>query len=346
MVTTPEFVLSDIKRFDIKAQQAIALAIALGWRCRWTNSNKRLAILSLGQKRIDVPLTNINANRARSWAQQIMRASDHDAVMLLATGGERDMLKLSPEQQGAVALVGTFLRDSTREYLESKGEKMPQRMTQSVGDAVPRPTPPQQATPRPGSEAPPEDLVLKVKRRYPYTAARGGGGRAAYQSDITEVIEFENGSIIYGCKRCKYVNPNPNSVRAHSVQAHPGQGSPKEMLKPEEEVLVTPSPEPSVVGVPLLTRIITDLRKGDPSSRDIAVGLVNQPWETRCHLAMLLLNGRQFEQMRTGAEEAVSEAMAEAERWKELAGVYQEQANRAEGDLESLKEIISGIGKS
>lgn len=73
----------DLSPFPSTTQDILRLAHDLGWSMRWVGSNKNVVHITSPiepSKRIVIPSTNLNADRARSTTRQIQRYSDPDKV--------------------------------------------------------------------------------------------------------------------------------------------------------------------------------------------------------------------------------------------------------------------------
>lgn len=73
----------DLSPFPSVTQDILRLAHDLGWSMRWVGSNKNVVHITSPiepSKRIVIPSTNLNADRARSTTRQIQRYSDPDKV--------------------------------------------------------------------------------------------------------------------------------------------------------------------------------------------------------------------------------------------------------------------------
>lgn len=72
----------DLSPFPDQTQRVLRMADALGWHLRWLGVQHKLANISSPnhEKSINIPSTNVNANRAKSWFNQIVRYSDPKKV--------------------------------------------------------------------------------------------------------------------------------------------------------------------------------------------------------------------------------------------------------------------------
>lgn len=80
MTKSEQILLGDpIPRVSKEVRSLIQLALRCGWRANWANSTHRVIRLAYDQKSIQVPTTNVNANRLRSWTDQIKRSVGEEA---------------------------------------------------------------------------------------------------------------------------------------------------------------------------------------------------------------------------------------------------------------------------
>lgn len=374
MASNVEFIETDLRRFDARAREIIALAWVLGWTIRWLNPKHKAVMLVNGdherRKVINVPTTNMNANRVNGAYRQILQHTDTDRVKNLAFG-TLDMRTQPEAVQRIVTLLGTrlhtFIADSLDRRDREEAAMSPQtKVVNNVGEAI--------------KEA--EKGKPRVVSTRPFMASRGDVG--VYESDAIVIATLSDGTEIFKCKRCDYMNVKDKSVRSHSNTQHRGEGTPtwKVVRDQQAEISKTnalrnpPKVEPKIQfqdkpadpkaylpptpksiaemshtatvaktaaqaplhGVTLLAHEIRQAMKASTTApaRDAAVHLVGLPPETRMEIATLILNGHQFEQLRTAADEAI--ALAREERDAERT-----RADKLQGDLHALKDILGSI---
>lgn len=340
------------------------------------NKRKSVVLSTGDQERnktITVPSTNINANRVASSYRQLFQYTEPQVIADLALG-KMDVRNQPEPVQRIVTLLGTRIYTYAAEHLERRDPDLaarllsPQRedpvptknprapLGNNVGDAI------REAEQRNGA------APKHVASRKTFLASRNG---KEYPSDIIDVITYTDGSIAYGCKRCDFVTDKSHlSVRSHSVNVHKGEGQPDwkaiDLQRAAAKAKPEPKPEPAkptprsiaelakpippaepakpvvrqeapLHGITLLTHHVrTALRAGAGQPRDVAVHLLELDPLVRMEIATLILNGHQFEQLRTAADEAI--ALAKLERDAE-----RDRADKLQGDLRALKDILGSI---
>jgi hypothetical protein len=375
MSSVPEFKASEIKQFDRKAQDTIALALILNWSVRWTNRRRNSVMLvnKDHSKKILVPTTNVNANRARSWLSQIAtHTPDADLNRLLV--GDIDLMRAEPNIARVTAVTGTSVFQAMREFMN---EKRGATLTQQVAEAVSF-----------ESDDEPLGVDIEVGRR-PYMVQRSepGKGAVAYESKAIEVIDYSDGSTAYGCRLCDRVADKPRSISTHAGQAHPGQTTPDFLIEKHKRVAeeaVSQRVQDRVVeavktnpvaervaaavvagererasgslttldealaqsanrkegtvqsdlrGVPLLTHHLRAAMTRSDQARDVAVEITSLDFETRARLAHVILMGKDAETMRAAAESRITEAEQERDAAKA-------EAEQLRADWDALQDLL------
>ena len=189
----------DLRHFTEVARKAITMAHDLGWSVRWAKNgpHSKLGVLYANDGTnysINIPTTNVNANRARSWVKQIRRHSDEDAV-------ERWLAR------------------------QERPEKRPIPVPPQPRPEPPKPTPPKTAPPQaehPQAEQP--TLVSSNPWLVHLSGHKSTKKGRVYESQFVTEEHWSDGSIIYRCTMCPYSTSNkPRSVSAHASQAHRGE---------------------------------------------------------------------------------------------------------------------------
>lgn len=342
----PTFGLSDLNKFEIKARDAIALALILDWNVRWMNAKRTSAALRHGSKQILIPSTNVNANRAKSWINQIVTHSDTQRLREVKFG-DIEILRAEPNVARIVAVTGMRPIDLVRETSEEEPVKAEQQhLTQTVAEVISESI---AAGERERQEGVPftdlDDVAPVEVGRAPYLVNRSGhpnkdGSIATYESKAIEVITYSDGSEKYACRFCGVVYDRPRSVSTHSGAAHKGMATPDFLLNKREEPTVTEPvtpPTPATFssllrGVPLLTHHLRAAIAHSDQARDVAVEIIGLDFETRARLAHVILMGKDSETMRAAAEERI----AEVERERDAAREERDKAIRWKEQFQNL----------
>lgn len=367
MARGQDLTASDWNRFAQSGRNAIALATILGWKVHWNSSNKNTAILQNGAKKIVVPTTNINANRARSWIKQILTASDADQIVQLAEG-TLNLRDMPEEVQRVVATMGTALNQYAMSFAEQRQLiKEESVLTHKVGEAVeqqPAPVeqqPPQQSVTQRHTEDD-EDFeqfleeldrieVVKTEPLLARQRKKKGGSGDMYESKGIEVVTLSDSTQFFRCKFCTYVNANKLSVRSHLNSNHRGMATP-DFAKKEEPVPAAEPAQPatkadaivSLHGIELLTHQVREGLRPNGQARDVSVHLLQLPFDQRAKIAHIILNGKDVETLRTAAEEAIAEAKSERDSALAKADAATQRADALESDLSALRDMIQGLG--
>ena len=316
MVSTPAFTESDIYRFEDKGQMVIALGMLLGWTVRWQNSNRKVAVISLGGRRINIPSTNLNAKRSESMLRQVLRHSPAEQLSDLLAG-RMVLSDYSPRFQGIIARVGVAgaVADAEAAAAELAKREEPVQMELPTTEPEPEPTD--------SGDEPKPPTVVKVT---PYIARLNQTHQ--YESGTIEVIGWSNGTTTYRCRICrKFEGLSARSVSNHAKWAHPGEG-----LEERNRVIASQgtrkkrAPEPEPVE-PEGIEVEPDVNA--PIDFDqFADSLLSLPFEQRAQLARTLLNGR---------DPQADERIAEVERQRDEAI---RQREKVEADLRVIRDLL------
>lgn len=244
----------DLNRFNPAARRAVILAGCMGWSVRWANKRGRIIALRHESKEILVPSTNVNANRARSWIDQIVRYSDPDILRDFTSG--KWMHDFDMPSSKIVEALGAEVSLAIEKHLanpDAEPEVFPD-VPAETPTLAPEPEPEEVADVPDTVSAPThrEQLEQLLERRRnrvlvstrPWMARKGGtegGGGRMYESPVVLVDTFSDGSIEYRCKFCAFTHENPRSVSAHASRSKTGHNS------GDEPIIVRPVPvyEPS-----------------------------------------------------------------------------------------------------
>lgn len=347
-MSTQEFAPSDLRRFEQRGAEAIALAMALGWGIRWSNKRRTAASLRSpsGDKVILVPTTSINANRSKAIINQVITHSPPERLEVILRG----TLDMRADNNVArfIAVTGTAIFETVKEVIEAKRGAAAEadHLTQKIADALPEPV--AQEPEEPAAEVPfttLDDAVAEAKAnlfprptvvsRTPYLVRRNGPtsnkGEETYESKAVDVITYSDGSVAYGCQHCDRVADKPMRISTHAGQAHRGLTTPDYRIEQQSRGIAVPSPrftprpptereatvpeatthQPALRGLPLLTHHLRSAMIRSDQARDVAVAICDLDFETRARLANVILMGRESETMRAAAEERIAEVEAE-----------------------------------
>jgi hypothetical protein len=223
----------------------------------------------ISARAINIPTTNVNHNRIRSWVNQMVRHSDPLAVTNLVQGGY-DMKK-EPDIAQLVATFGVDLVEKTKEWVKEEDEKesvvtrktaVAAAMEEAEKAAAEReerkeeePEPVATVTElrQPESYTVKQDDVIEGKKVVsitPWLARRGGKKGSTgkvYESRGVLEVTLEDGTVTYRCKFCDHpANPNPRSVKMHAARSHTTAVA----SEPEPPLLRTEHYEPSDITHP------------------------------------------------------------------------------------------------
>lgn len=116
----PEVRPGELSGFAQISRRVITLARMLGWDVRWSGVSKQNVILrSDDGKRLVIPPTNVNVNRAQSWIRVILRHTEHSKIRNLYQGGTGINLARDPDAAEIVAAFGVELKLFTDAYDEA-----------------------------------------------------------------------------------------------------------------------------------------------------------------------------------------------------------------------------------
>lgn len=218
-MSTQEYAPTDASRFGHEARKVIALARVLGWSARWGGSQHRMVVLSSPDhsKRINVPTTNINHNRARSWIKQIMTHTGPDIIDAVMHG-KADMT--DPDMAEVVATLGTSM-------ITYAGKQMEREAMAAAA-------------------APAERTVTSTVVRQ---AKKNGTGRTEDSPGVL-VRTWSDGSVDYLCRVCEgFDSPNMHAVVMHANNKHfassPGRDKRAKAAKATKTVKVGPTLVPT-----------------------------------------------------------------------------------------------------
>lgn len=227
MPSATQFDPSDTGLFVPVAAKTINLARVLGWDVRWMGVRHDAVTLRSpdGDKTINVPTTNVNANRAKSWIRAIFRYTDMNHLARFING-ELDLTKEQPDVQSLVAVFGT-------EIFKDLTKKEEPQVDHSV--AFKNPTAPAKPAPLPvNGDIPAVDPVMKapdtkaisephVVSVQPFMRKDRNhrkdetGNVIMSPSEFVNVITYSDGSVLHGCtwEGCDYTAEKMPSVLIH-----------------------------------------------------------------------------------------------------------------------------------
>lgn len=196
-----DFTSTDAKRFQGEARRTIAMARLLGWSATWGGVSHRMVVLNNPDHthRINVPVTNVNHNRARSWIMQILRHTPTANITAVMDGGSGTDMLAEPDMAEAAALIGASL--VTFADKQAQREKNTEMATVPTGPKADRAT-------------------RTVKSEHPYMAKHNKqSGRVESASVL--VREWTDGTVDYKCRMCEaYTSDRVQSVVIHATQKH------------------------------------------------------------------------------------------------------------------------------
>lgn len=200
-MSTNDFTSADAKRFGGEARRTIAMARLLGWSATWGGVSHKMVTLANPDHthRINVPVTNINHNRARSWIMQILRHTPHENILAVIDGSNGLDMMAEPDMAEAAALVGASLVTFT--------EKQRQREKNTEMATVPTGPKTDRATRTVVSEAP---YMAKHNKKH-----------TRVESASVLVRTWSDGTVDYKCRMCEaYTSDRVQSVVIHATQKH------------------------------------------------------------------------------------------------------------------------------
>lgn len=233
MATIPFPYPDDLTRFPKETQRVLRMVHDLGWTMRWQGSNRNVVAARCpgGDKTINFPRTNINANRMKSWLHQIERYSDPERF---AEWVEDNAEKIAQEQKSAPVptpppvpdtAVAAAMRAATEQAVDlmrPAAEAVVASRTRDTDDLPPH-----------GDDDPvfevhvaqfrDGDTSVMLVAEKPWLARKGAGrGGTGRMYESPHVIErrWSDGGIDYRCRWCPYTNDNPRSVAIHA-RSHP-----------------------------------------------------------------------------------------------------------------------------
>lgn len=218
----------DLSRFPSSTQEILLLANELGWETRWLGVSHDLAcIVSPNrEKTLNIPRTNINANRTRSWLAGIKRYSG-DAAFDAA-------IEKRTASRGTMRLV---MRDEPPTPVARPRPPVPEttvaaamREAEEKAKVEPRVT----VEPEPAPSSGHGDVISEKPWMVRRGGVKGGHGRM-YESPAVIERTHADGSVDYRCKFCDFTHENPRSVSSHRSQSHKDEVSPTKTLLHVEE---------------------------------------------------------------------------------------------------------------
>jgi hypothetical protein len=196
-----QFTSSDAKRFTGEARRVIAMARLLGWSVNWGGISHKMVTMHSPDHthRINVPVTNVNHNRARSWIMQILRHTPTANITAVMEGGNGLDMMAEPDMAEAAALVGASL--VTFAEKQAQREKNTEMATVPTGPATDRAT-------------------RTVKSEAPYMA-KHNKKHTRVESGSVLVRTWSDGTVDYKCRMCEaYTSDRVQSVVIHATQKH------------------------------------------------------------------------------------------------------------------------------
>lgn len=224
---------TDLSHFSKEARHLLHAARHLDWSIRWLTDQHQVAqITSPGDehKTINIPTTNVNANRVKSWVKQLRRYSDdRDFVayveMNWPTAVKVESLAPRVEVKGASFGKPQYVLADSHGSL-NLGDAHPdgQQRAAEASSII-------QELLTQDDEVEDTHRVVSTKpwlvRKAPST--RSGSAGSMYESHSVSVVTFSDGRQEYRCNFCEYEHPdNPRSVSAHAAKAHPEHPRPEE----------------------------------------------------------------------------------------------------------------------
>jgi hypothetical protein len=133
----PEVRPGELSGFAQISRRIITLARMLGWDVRWSGVSKQNVILrSDDGKRLVIPPTNVNVNRAQSWIRAILRHTAPAKIRNLYRGGTGINLARDPDAAEIVAAFGVELKLFTDAYDEAREAMDRDTVSQEVEEEV------------------------------------------------------------------------------------------------------------------------------------------------------------------------------------------------------------------
>lgn len=358
---TSPFSPSDTRKFVPVAGKTISLARLLGWDVRWMGVKQDAVTLRSpdGNKTINIPTTNVNANRAKSWARAIFRYTD-DAHLARFVNGELDLMKEDEQTQSLVATFGSEVITMLREKAAASEPVRDRAMTvtNSTPGAKPAPLPVKADIPAVDSvmqnavETKPAKggrYIVKVEpyMRKDHSRKKDAEGNILmFPSEHINVVTYSDGTIEYGCTQCDYTTPKGwQSVLIHRhshtdainrkiqtrLEKHPPKGRTRDR-KPEDRMdeathlddVVPPS---------------TALTQGTPWTRDPEVRAV--PVIEPSSMDDMLLTIRRF--IQTEFDRRFEALTTERDELREKYMAAAVEADRLRENLKALKGLMNDI---
>lgn len=198
---------NDLSGFTREVQTMLTMAHDLGWSVRWLGVQKHVAEITSPnrEKSINIPTTNINANRLKSWVGAIRRYSDPEKVEEWADEHTPRPKKPTFTPPIPPTTVAAAMAEARASHSVTKEETVTQ-------------------------PALPTDYVsadVTVVSEKPWMAKRSGH-EVTHKGTVYEspwVIErtWSDGHVDYKCTTCEYTAAKPRSVSSHAAnkEDHP-----------------------------------------------------------------------------------------------------------------------------
>lgn len=232
---------NDLSGFTREVQTMLTMAHDLGWSVRWLGVQKHVAEITSPnrEKSINVPTTNINANRMKSWVGAIRRYSDPEKVEQWADEHTRPK-KPTFTPPIPPTTVAAAMAEARASHSVTKEETVTQ-------------------------PALPTDYVsadVTVVSEKPWLARSSGvpGGKGTkYESPFVLERLWSDGHVDYKCPTCDYSSDRPRSVSSHASlrEDHPkGPQSKKQRRIPVKNYEASGEKHPNRAAV---SRLATEL---------------------------------------------------------------------------------------
>lgn len=227
-----------LSTFPKETQRILTMANELGWQTRWLGQKHDLACIMAPDGSgysINVPRTNINHNRMKSWTNQINRHSDPDRVadyldkQTLVTGktpGQR-LAMPGPVSQRTIVARETAVAKAMREAAEAAAQAEDERIIRDANDddeQVAALVAEEKVSRVSGQSVQYRDgdTSVHLVSESPWMVRKdgidGAQGRM-YESHSVIHRVWSDGSEDYRCRFCGRVNDNPRSIAVHAAKS-------------------------------------------------------------------------------------------------------------------------------